>query len=127
VTTLGSGLAFPPRIGPDGRFSVSADAGNVRENIEVILRTGRGERLRLRGFGAGLEELRMAPNTPATHREAQERIRRALTRWEPRIALESVDVARDPEDAEAALATVAYRLVATQAPARLAVAFPVAG
>jgi phage baseplate assembly protein W len=45
----------------------------------------------------------------------QDRIARALAAWEPRIAVESVDVEEDPADAEAAVATVEYTLVATQA------------
>jgi phage baseplate assembly protein W len=119
------GIAFPPRIGPDGRLVLSAGADNVRDCIEVILRTAPGERLRLRPFGAGLGELRFAPNAPATHREIAERIRTALARWEPRARVDAVDVRPDASDPEAAVATVTYRLVATAQAVTLAVAVPV--
>jgi phage baseplate assembly protein W len=34
--------------------------------------------------------------------------------WEPRIRIESVSVEADPSDAESAIATITYKLVATQ-------------
>ena len=42
------------------------------------------------------------------------RIQRALAEWEPRIRVESVAVDPDPDDPEAAIATITYRLVATR-------------
>ena len=69
---LGGGIAFPFRIGPDGRVATSGGARNVRELIEVVLRTRHGERVRLPAFGAGLDELRSEPNTPATRREIED-------------------------------------------------------
>ena len=124
---LGGGIAFPFRIGADGRVATSAGSRNVREHLEVVLRTRPGERLRLPSFGAGLDELRSEPNTPATHREIEDRITRELRAWEPRAAIEAVDVGEDPADPEAAVATVRYRLAASNAPIRIAVAIPLEG
>ena len=39
--------------------------------------------------------------------------------WEPRIRVETVDVDADRDDEEAAIATIVYRLVATQAQERV--------
>jgi len=124
---LGGGIAFPFRIGPDGRVATSAGARNVREHIEVVLRTRHGERLRLPAFGAGLDELRSEPNTPATHREIAERIRRELRSWEPRAQIESVEVVADPQSSEAAIASVRYRLAGALEFTRIAVAVPLEG
>jgi phage baseplate assembly protein W len=121
AAVIGRGVAFPPRVGGDGRIAFSVGEDNVRESIEVILRTELRERLRLPAFGGGLGGALFEPNTAATHRRLQERIVAALAVWEPRIALEGVAVAEDPEDPEAAIATVTYRLVATQAPGRTTV------
>jgi phage baseplate assembly protein W len=112
---LGRGISFPPRVGPDGRVAWSEGEPNVREAIEIILRTDREERLRLREFGGGLERFLFEPNTTTTRHQLQNRITRALQAWEPRIALESVSVDEDPDDGEAAIATISYKLVATQA------------
>ena len=123
---LGGGVGFPFRIGPDGRVATSNGARNVRELIEVVLRTRHAERVRLPAFGAGLDELRSEPNTPATRREIEARITRELSAWEPRAQLESVAVEADPDDPEAAIAIVHYRL-AGAASTRIAVAVPLEG
>lgn len=124
---LGGGISFPFRIGPDGRVATSAGARNVREHIEVVLRTGHGERLRLPDFGAGLDALRSEPNAPATHREVQERITRELRSWEPRALVESVDVTTHAQNPEAAIASVRYRLAGSRDSTRIAVAVPLEG
>lgn len=116
---LGRGIAFPPRVGPDGRVALSEGDRNVRESIEIILRTRERERLRLAGFGAGLDAVLFEPNTTATRRDVRERIERALAAWEPRAAVQEVSVEADPADPETAVATITYRLVATRALERM--------
>lgn len=124
---FGQGMAFPPRVGPDGRMAWSVGEANVHESIRIILSTEPGERLRLPAFGAGLRRFLFEPNTLATHTLIKQAIGEALKRWEPRIQLESVEVAADSQDAETAIATLTYRLVATQVQERLSVAVSVQG
>lgn len=112
---LGRGVAFPPRVGSDGRLAWSEGESSVREAIEIVLKTERGERLRLPDFGAGLRRFLFEPNTTMTRNQVRERIGKALLAWEPRIRIESVEVEPDPRDTEAAVVTIAYRLVATDA------------
>jgi phage baseplate assembly protein W len=114
---LGRGIAFPPKVGPDGRVAFSEGERNIRESIEIILKTEQRERLRLPSFGGGLTTYLFEPNTTATWRQLEERITKALAAWEPRIATESVEVTADAEDSTTAVANIAYRLVATQAAA----------
>ena len=116
---LGRGLAFPPRVGSDGRVAWSEGEASVREAIEIVLKTERGERLRLPEFGAGLGRFLFEPNTTATRNQLRERIARALAAWEPRIEVESIEVEPDGSDADAACVTIAYRLVATEMLERL--------
>jgi uncharacterized protein len=110
---FGRSMAFPPRVGPDGRFEWSDGEQNVRESIAVVLKTDPGERMGLPEFGAGLGRYLFEPNEPSTHARVRESILRSLARWERRIAVEAVDVLAHPGDPEAALVTIAYRLVAT--------------
>jgi phage baseplate assembly protein W len=117
----GRGIAFPPRI-ENGRVAFSAGPDNIRENLEVILLTELGERLFRPGFGAGLEGFLFRPNTVATRRLVQERVEQAVTRWEPRVRLDGVTVAPDPDVPTAAVVEVAYRLVASGAAGRLSLA-----
>jgi phage baseplate assembly protein W/phage replication-related protein YjqB (UPF0714/DUF867 family) len=118
---FGRGIGFPPRVGADGRLVCSTGEENVRDSIRIILLTNQRERLRLPEFGGNLGEFLFEPNTVATRHQIQERINRALAQWEPRVAVESVSVEPDPADVEAAIATIQYRLVATQARERVSV------
>lgn len=124
MSPFGKSLGFPPRVGPDGRMRWSEGETNVRESIAIILKTEAGERIQLPDFGAGLGRYLFEPNNPATHVRIAASIEDALKRWEPRVALDGVDVVPDPTDATAALATIAYRLVATGAAERTSVSIP---
>lgn len=107
------GVAFPPRVGDDGRIAWSQGPNNIRESIRIILSTEPGERLMLPRFGGGLRRFLFEPNTAATRRLIQERITQALDRWEPRIKVESVAVAEDPDDPATANVTIHYTLVSS--------------
>lgn len=111
---FGRGIAFPPRIGEYGRMAWSEGPQNIRESIKIILLTELGERLKLPEFGGGLRPFLFEPNTVSTHRLIQEEITQALGRWEPRISVDSVTVEPDPENNQAAIATINYQLVANQ-------------
>jgi len=123
----GQGMAFPPRVQPDGSIAWSSGEDNIRQSIRIVLMTEPGERVHLPQFGAGIGRFLHEPNTVTTHTLIAERIRAALARWEARIRVDSVDVAADRADPNAAIATITYRLVATGAAERVAVSVPVAG
>jgi len=110
----GRGMSFPPRVGQDGRIAWSEGETNIRESIRVILLTEEKERIRLPNFGGGLQRFLFEPNTVVTQSQIQDRITKALQLWEPRILVNQVDVQPDPSDSQAAIATIAYKLVATQ-------------
>jgi phage baseplate assembly protein W len=111
---FGRGISFPPRVGPDGRVTWSEGEDNVRESIRIILMTEQPERLRTPNFGGSLGRFLFEPNTVTTRHSIQERITRELAQWEPRVLVEAVDVNPDPSDAQAAVAEITYKLVATQ-------------
>jgi len=110
----GRGMSFPPRVGEDGRIAWSEGETNIREMIQVILRTQERERLNLPTFGAGLQQYLFEPNTVTTRFQVQDRITKALQLWEPRISLTDVNVEQAPDNAQAAIATIEYKLVATE-------------
>lgn len=127
ASIFGRGVAFPPHIGADGRLAWSAGEANIRESLRVLLLTEPGERIRLPGFGAGLRRFLFAANTPATRQAIAEEIETAIRRWEARVNLESVTVQEDPADRRAAIATVVFRLVATQQVERVTLAVTLGG
>lgn len=110
----GQSLGFPPRVGPNGRLVWSSGEENVRESICIILRTKPGERILLPDFGCGLDQYLFEPNSVANLRQIQEEVKQSLTRWEPRIKLDDVRVAVNPDDERAVDITVMYTLIATQ-------------
>jgi phage baseplate assembly protein W len=124
---FGRGIAFPPRVGSDGRVAWSEGETNVREAIRIVLMTERRERLMLPEFGGGLGPALFEPNTVTTRHLIKDRIQKALAQWEPRIKVEDVRVEADPDDPQAAVATIAYRLVATQSRERVSLSLTLAG
>lgn len=116
----GKSPGFPPRVGADGRMVWSSGEQNVRESIAIILRTKPGERVLLPSFGCGLDRYLFEPNNTATLRLIQEEIKRALTRWEPRIRLDDVMVRVNPGDPRVVDVTIYYTLIATQIHERIA-------
>ncbi|MCZ6677240.1 MAG: GPW/gp25 family protein [Candidatus Poribacteria bacterium] len=124
---FGRSIAFPPRIGEDGRMAWSEGPPNIRESIRIILMTELEERLRLPEFGAGLRTFLFEPNTVSTHRLIQEQITQALGQWEARIRVESVTVIPDSQGNQAALVTINYRLVANQVSEQVTVSVGLTG
>lgn len=116
---FGRGISFPPRIGSDGRLAWSEGEENVRESIRIILLTEQRERLLLPAFGGGLSGYLFEPNIVAIRSLIAERVKKALSAWEPRISVDSVQVEADPDDAQAAIITITYKLVATQVAERM--------
>lgn len=110
----GRGMGFPPRVGADGHIQWSVGEVNIREAIQIILLTQFNERINLPEFGGNLDLYLFEPNTVTTRTLIQAQITKALGRWEPRITLESVLVEADSADPQVAIATITYRLVATQ-------------
>ena len=109
-----TGFAFPFRIAPGGGVATSSDREKIRQNILVILGTRLGERAMLRNFGTRLPSLVHEPNDDVLANVIETQAREALVQWEPRILVQAVDVEPDPSDAQAAIATILYKLVATQ-------------
>ena len=124
MSPFGKSLSFPLRVGADGRMPWSEGEANIRESLAIILKTESGERIQLPGFGAGLGRYLFEPNNAATHVRIAQSIEESLRRWEPRIALDAVDVAAHPSEPTEAVATIAYRLVATGAAERTSVSIP---
>lgn len=91
---------------------MSSGERNIAESVRIILFTRPGERLMRPDFGCRIHELVFAPNNTTTASLAEEFVRRALQRWEPRI--EDVQVRVNPVPAEALLSiAVDYRIIDT--------------
>ena len=105
----------------------SSGEDNIRESIRIILLTEPGERLYRPDFGAGLGRYLFEPNVVATHVAIADSISRALTSLGAAHPCRPVEVVADPVNAEAAIATISYTLVATQQRERLSLSVALGG
>lgn len=114
-----TGWPLLPLPDAEGRLQYPGFEESVRQSIRVILSTRASEQLMRPEFGAGLQAFLHQPNTLTTRRRIQEVVTGALTRWEPRILLDRVDVRDVPEEPGAIRIEVAYRLSRNGAPGRV--------
>jgi phage baseplate assembly protein W len=112
---LGIGWAFPPRFDGTGRIAEAVYDQDIREAIRIILGTAPGERVMRPDFGAGLDRFVFEPVTVATTTRLRTTVRDALVKWEPRIDVETVDVAPEGDPPVVLMIEVAYRVRATNA------------
>jgi uncharacterized protein len=119
IDLYGTGLSFPPRVGPDGSMVWSSGEVNVRECICTILRTSPGERVEMPTFGCGLRRFLFEPNTVTTLRLIQQEIIQSLAQWEPRVTINDVTAAFDATDQRAVNVAITYTLIATSSQERL--------
>ncbi len=110
---IGRGWAFPPHLDSRGQMATVAGAQEIEQAIRIILATSPGQRVMRPEFGCRLQELVFAPNNRQTASLAARYVREALGRWEPRIALENVDVSQDGEQPSCLTITVNYRIKVT--------------
>lgn len=81
-------------------------ATSVAAQLRKLLATRPGELLGHRDYGAGLQRFLHEPNTLATRARIREAIEQAITRHEPRIALEGVEVFDETDGANGELGQV---------------------
>ena len=108
---LGVGWSYPVATDPrNGDISLSQYERDVREAIRIILETARGERVMRPRFGCGIHDLVFEAIGATTLFAVEAAVREALTVFEPRIELLSVEV--DPFQAMSGLLIVAicYRI-----------------
>lgn len=110
---LGVGWKHPVQLDPDGEIALSRYEEDVWEAIWIILSTAPGERVMRPDFGCGIHEFVFAPNNTRTAGLVRFQVEEALTRWEPRIDLEEVQVQADPGNPTLLLISIDYRVRAT--------------
>lgn len=108
----GRHLAFPFRIGSDGRTATPLTLDeHVRGEILQLLLTAPGERPFLPNFGAGLKRLVFERNDPISAALAKATVTQSLSRWlQSRIAVQALDVLAEDSTLRVDLT---YRVLAT--------------
>ena len=120
---IGAGWAFPLRTNTRGGIALVRREKELEEAMRLILATYPGERPMRPEFGCGIHAFIFAPADGGTAGLMAEEIRRALTRWEPRIVLTKVDVTVDPDVRNCMRIDIGYSIRATNDPRNLVFPF----
>ncbi len=107
---LGQGWAYPLQIDPRGGFALARGERDIEQSIRLILETMPGERVMRPEFGCRAKELIFAPRNASTQGQLIEYVEYALTRWEPRIEVLSVEAEDDPANDGAWLVEIRYKV-----------------
>lgn len=96
----GRHIAFPFRIGADGRtVSPANDSDHVRDEVLQLLLTAPGERPFLTEFGGGVRRLVFEPASDVLRGVTKARIQQALSRFlGHRLTVEGLEVEIDGEE-----------------------------
>jgi phage baseplate assembly protein W len=107
---LGQGLAFPIQISQQGGIALARGAHDIEQAIRIILGTAPGERVMRPEFGCRAQELIFAPDNATTRGLLADYVEQALIRWEPRIAVQEINVNSDPGMDGALLVEINYQI-----------------
>ena len=90
----GRHLAFPFRIGTDGRTATQGNPeDHIRDEVIQLLLTNPGERPFIPEFGGGVRQLIFEPASDVLRGTTKARITQALSRWlGHRVTLERLEV-----------------------------------
>jgi hypothetical protein len=110
---IGRGWSFPFDVNARGGIAMVDGDEEIRQAILMILRTRRGARVMRPEFGCLIWELLFAPNDAGTWTMAGHHVREALGWWEPRVDVDDVRAAPDPDDPSIVQIEIDYTIKAT--------------
>ena len=111
---LGTGWSFPPAFTQGGRDVVmTSDEDNIRESLEILFGTVRGERVMLPGYGLDPHELLFEPARTTLTSFLKDRITTAILIQEPRIRVLELEVDMPDPDAGVLRISLDYEVRAT--------------
>lgn len=110
---LGRGWSFPVRFGSGGKsIGMSQAEADIRESLEILLSTNRGERVLRPDYGTNLHGNIFESLRTSTAARIKEDIRRAILFHEPRINLEGISFQENREEGLIQI-VVEYTIIAT--------------
>lgn len=110
---IGVGWRWPIELDATGGFGTVTGTTDLEQAMFLILSTTPGERPMRPEFGCKLAQFVFAPGNATTAGLIAAEVRWALTRWEPRAAVEAVIVTTDPDDAATLWLDISYTVRST--------------
>ncbi|WP_432666837.1 GPW/gp25 family protein [Wukongibacter baidiensis] len=106
---LGRGWKFPIKVDPStGRIMTSEYEDDIKESIEIILNTSKGERIMRSEFGSNLKRFIFESTDATTMNLLKREIEYAIFNWEPRVKDVSVEIKKDVKDPTRLLIDINY-------------------
>jgi phage baseplate assembly protein W len=120
---LGRGWSFPPTFSKGGReVETVAGAEDVAQSLQIIFATEPGERPMREDFGASLFRHVFAEISQTLLTELRGAIYDAMIAWEPRIAIQGLEIVESGD--EAGLLTISLSYTLRGANSRYNLVFP---
>jgi len=110
---IGQGWSFPIKVNAKGGLDWSNGPDRIQAAIWIILSTSPGERLMLPTFGAGIKDYVFESNSEVVCARLQSAVQKALTQWEPRIQVTSVQATPSAEQDSLVLISITYQILNT--------------
>jgi phage baseplate assembly protein W len=106
---LGRGFKFPFSVDPQtGKIAMVEYEEDIREAIEIILKTNIGERVMLPEFGSRAKDFVFSVNRLESIASFEAEILNALEKYEPRIKDVVVEVRNDDGDKSVVIVNIQY-------------------
>jgi uncharacterized protein len=116
---LGQGWSFPPTfVRGDNTLEMVKAEMDIKQSLHILLSTTLGERVMRSDFGANLQQQVFEPMDAAFQAYVQSIISDAITNYETRINLDSVDVLVENEEGRIEL-TVNFTIISTNSRANI--------
>lgn len=109
---LGVGWNFPVNLDKNDKIALARYEESIRQAIEIILGTARGERAMRPDFGCGIYDLVFEVNSAATVGRVANEVRQSLLLWEPRIDVRDIQV-NPGGDGQILYINISYQVRAT--------------
>jgi phage baseplate assembly protein W len=110
---VGAGWAFPLGVDARGGIALARRDQELEQAIRLILATYPGERPMRPEFGSKVRDFVFRSATIDTAAELASEVEKALTRWEPRITVEHVNVTVDEDDRSRLYIDLGYSIKGT--------------
>jgi phage baseplate assembly protein W len=107
---VGAGWSFPLAVDATGGIALARREQELEQAMRLILATYPGERPLRPEFGSRLRDYVFRSTTLDTAAELSHEVERALTRWEPRVSIEFVNVLIDPEERNKFYIDINYKI-----------------
>jgi phage baseplate assembly protein W len=126
--TAAGGWAFPPAFDHINKtVCISTGCTNISENLRILFATDVGERFLLPSYGTPLSKYIFGPLNTTTENELKRDLKDAISRWEPRIELLTVELMRMASAPQTVEIQIMYRERSTGTQASFSVPFSLEG